>query len=411
MPTDLNVPFTEKDQAKNLGARWDADRRVWYAPDGVDLSPLARWIPAQPADAGKTLLWRTILSTRFLLARSFTSCWKCAQRTEVFALVIPPNHTVIDRLSGPMATKVSEYIDGIPTVLKYTQRISNEATDYLASVAPRYRKDFSKTTQSIYWANHCEMCDALIGDFPQHFEPSGAFFSLWDLDLVGKEAVTLLPVHIPIECAFRVDVDAEPASDGIAEPAPVVAATHVSDVVQWLDDPSTVILDTETTGLDASAEIVEISIIDRDGRVLLDTMVRPVAPIPVEATRVHGITNDMVTDAPSWAELAGLVRDTLRDRRVVIYNAQYDLRLMMQSSEQAGVEHAWVNALRTECAMMAYSEHAGDVNPKTGKFKWHRLTDAAMQCGVQPDGAHRALADCRMTLGVLKHMAEIEDGS
>lgn len=39
----LNVPFAEKDEAKRLGARWDATRRKWYVPHGVDAEPFSRW--------------------------------------------------------------------------------------------------------------------------------------------------------------------------------------------------------------------------------------------------------------------------------------------------------------------------------------------------------------------------------
>src|SRR3954468_8033896 len=42
---DLVVPYAEKEDAKALGARWDVDRKVWYAPTGSDLSPLGRWLP------------------------------------------------------------------------------------------------------------------------------------------------------------------------------------------------------------------------------------------------------------------------------------------------------------------------------------------------------------------------------
>lgn len=41
---DLNVPFFLKDEAKALGARWDAERRVWYVPAGIDLTPFERWM-------------------------------------------------------------------------------------------------------------------------------------------------------------------------------------------------------------------------------------------------------------------------------------------------------------------------------------------------------------------------------
>jgi len=38
------VPFAEKDQAKALGARWDATRKKWYVPSGVDIEPFSRWM-------------------------------------------------------------------------------------------------------------------------------------------------------------------------------------------------------------------------------------------------------------------------------------------------------------------------------------------------------------------------------
>lgn len=41
--TILAVPFAEKDMAKKLGARWNADLRSWYAPPGVDVAPFRRW--------------------------------------------------------------------------------------------------------------------------------------------------------------------------------------------------------------------------------------------------------------------------------------------------------------------------------------------------------------------------------
>ncbi len=49
----LTVPYDDKDQAKRLGARWDAAARRWYVPDGTDPAPFARWrdsaIPGYPA--------------------------------------------------------------------------------------------------------------------------------------------------------------------------------------------------------------------------------------------------------------------------------------------------------------------------------------------------------------------------
>ena len=39
----LQVPFSEKDQAKNLGARWDAKRKQWYCSDSKNIEAFSRW--------------------------------------------------------------------------------------------------------------------------------------------------------------------------------------------------------------------------------------------------------------------------------------------------------------------------------------------------------------------------------
>lgn len=44
MPIYLKVPYVEKDQAKALGARWDAENRSWYVPEGMLLSSFECWL-------------------------------------------------------------------------------------------------------------------------------------------------------------------------------------------------------------------------------------------------------------------------------------------------------------------------------------------------------------------------------
>ena len=43
----LVVPFAEKEDAKGLGARWDAASKKWYVPSDKDLTPFQRWMPQQ----------------------------------------------------------------------------------------------------------------------------------------------------------------------------------------------------------------------------------------------------------------------------------------------------------------------------------------------------------------------------
>lgn len=92
------------------------------------------------------------------------------------------------------------------------------------------------------------------------------------------------------------------------------------------------ILDTETTGLHSDAEIVQIAIAAPSGQILLDTLVKPTRPIPPAATRIHGIRDADVAGAPTFAELAPQIRELLSGATVVIYNADYDNRLLEQSA-------------------------------------------------------------------------------
>jgi len=39
----LNVPFAQKDEAKALGARWDAIKKKWFVPADKDITLFARW--------------------------------------------------------------------------------------------------------------------------------------------------------------------------------------------------------------------------------------------------------------------------------------------------------------------------------------------------------------------------------
>lgn len=48
----LNVPYAEKDQARELGARWEPKIKKWYVPDGVVSTPFELWMPEVPISPG-----------------------------------------------------------------------------------------------------------------------------------------------------------------------------------------------------------------------------------------------------------------------------------------------------------------------------------------------------------------------
>lgn len=184
------------------------------------------------------------------------------------------------------------------------------------------------------------------------------------------------------------------------------------DAASWAHNLMTqnpVILDTETTGL-YDGEIVEIAVIDHNGLTLINTYVKPVLPIPEEATDIHGITDQMVKDAPTWKDLVPQLAPLIRGRDLVVYNAVYDRKMMHQSGERHGLEKVdWKTVARWHCAMEMYAQFWGDWNDYHHSYRWQRLTAACAQQEIPEPvtaKAHSAIGDCLRTLALVKCMAK-----
>jgi hypothetical protein len=54
---ELRVPLSEQEQAQRRGARWDAARKCWYLPEGVDRSGFEQWLPTPPAPHRRAPDW------------------------------------------------------------------------------------------------------------------------------------------------------------------------------------------------------------------------------------------------------------------------------------------------------------------------------------------------------------------
>lgn len=177
-----------------------------------------------------------------------------------------------------------------------------------------------------------------------------------------------------------------------------------ASAIQWAKDilatppDQLLILDTETTGLDTTAEIVQLAIIDGAGDVVINTYVKPTRPIPPEATAIHHITDQDVALAPTWETVYPLLEKIVYGKTLVIYNAQYDLRLINQASKAAGIAHPTLPYQASHCAMLTYAEFVGEWNDYRGTFRWQKLQG----------GDHSALGDVRATLDLIREMAASE---
>ena len=165
-------------------------------------------------------------------------------------------------------------------------------------------------------------------------------------------------------------------------------------------------LDTETTGLGEDAEIIEIGIIDDQGGTVFESLIKPAKPIPEAATAIHGISNADVANAPTWADVHEQVCSAIEHRPIIIYNASYDVRMLLQTADQYQLRLAFFSAW---CAMSEYAQWRGEWDGKRDDWKRQRLTTAAQQVGLDlptDSQAHRAIYDCKLALGVVQSMAE-----
>jgi DNA polymerase III epsilon subunit-like protein len=162
-----------------------------------------------------------------------------------------------------------------------------------------------------------------------------------------------------------------------------------------------VVLDTETTGL--YGEIIELAIVDINGNVLFDKLLRPKCKIEEGAMGVHGITEAMVTDAKTFAEEWQEIHAALAGRVLIAYNVGFDKQRLEHTAKVHGVS---LPALEWRCLLLKYAEF-WDAPGRYEGVAWQKLSDACEQQGVAIEHAHRALGDALATAALIRRLAEL----
>lgn len=150
------------------------------------------------------------------------------------------------------------------------------------------------------------------------------------------------------------------------------------------------IIDIETNGKPATgANITEIAVILHNGQRKIgswERLIKPEAPIPEYISVKTGITNDMVSTAPSFQEIAKELREFLGNAVFVAHNAQFDLRHIKANFKTAGIEYQ----PRTMCTMKLARE-------KITGIKRYNLNALCEYFGLTNAAAHRAMGDASVT--------------
>ncbi|GAB4527419.1 MAG: exonuclease domain-containing protein [Anaerolineae bacterium] len=175
--------------------------------------------------------------------------------------------------------------------------------------------------------------------------------------------------------------------------------------VEWartmLESPA-VIVDFETTGV-SKPEVVQIGVVDMQGNVLMDTLIKPSVTIPADVIAVHGITNEMVEEAPSFHEMYIKFSVLLAGKAAIAYNVSFEKQVLQAVCERRDLPLP--RPRQWHCAMINYASFYGQWNAKRHSFTWQGLGKACTQQNITVENAHNAVGDCRMTLSLIQAMA------
>lgn len=156
-------------------------------------------------------------------------------------------------------------------------------------------------------------------------------------------------------------------------------------------------LDVETTGLDpvSGDKICEIAVIKTIDCQLADEFVSIVNPgrnIPERAVSIHGITQDMVNEAPFFRDIAKGLLDFLKDTVIVAHNAKFDLEFLSSELKNLNLSLPENEVIDTLGIARRYYT-----------FPSNNLGEIAKSIGLPLDEQHRALADVTTTKDIFEY--------
>lgn len=166
-----------------------------------------------------------------------------------------------------------------------------------------------------------------------------------------------------------------------------------------LDKPLAV-FDVEATGVDTAHDKIvslAVTVFHPDGAQFKELwLFNPGRPIPPEATKVHGITDEMVMDKPRFESLAETVHAFIRDCDLCTFNgSNFDLGILWEEFNRAGINWDTKTPRHIDVGNLVKKMEPRSL---TASLKFH--------CGEEHTGAHQADGDVSATVKVLAAMLE-----
>lgn len=173
-----------------------------------------------------------------------------------------------------------------------------------------------------------------------------------------------------------------------------------------------VALDFETTGLQVEGtnpdEAISLGLVDKDRKVLMDTLLRHSKPSDPAALRVHGHTWEATRKAPRLGAVLPEFKRLIDGKAILCYCVNnFDAKILI-STCLAHCQPTLDLRRRTIQVLGPFAMFYSEWNEHYGNYKYQSLVTAARFFGIDTTGAHGVTADCLMTLEVVKRMAEWE---
>jgi len=162
------------------------------------------------------------------------------------------------------------------------------------------------------------------------------------------------------------------------------------------------IIDIETTGGDPKKDrITEIAAYRYDGEMVVDSfesLINPEIPIPPFITRITGIDNEMVRNAPKFYEIAKKLVEITQDAVFVAHNVRFDYSFIQKEFRNLGYTYT----RRKLCTVQLSRKLVRGVTS-------HGLGKLCEHFGIENERRHRAAGDARATLELFRILTNSEE--
>ena len=170
---------------------------------------------------------------------------------------------------------------------------------------------------------------------------------------------------------------------------------------QIIKDTTYCILDIETTGLSFRTDkITEIAVLKyKNGKIIdtYETFVNPEIEISKEITKLTGITNEMVKDAPKKEKIIKeFIQFIGKDSILVAHNADFDIGFIKYIAEKMNIE---INNTYLDTLILSKILY-----PELSRFS---LGQIAKHLNIKVEVAHRALDDVKTLTKIFENMLNI----